>query len=39
LTRKIESEEPIKTIGVHNVRIKLFRDIYANVRVRVVEEE
>ncbi len=37
--KKIETEETIKTIGVHSVRIKLFRDIYANIRVRVIEEE
>lgn len=36
--RKIETEETIKTIGVHTVKIKLFKDVYANIMVRVLEE-
>ena len=33
--RRIELEEPIKRIGEHTVRIKLFRDVTAGIVVEV----
>lgn len=37
--RKIELDQPIKTIGEHTVSIRLFRDVTANVKVAVQKEE
>ena len=36
--RHIELEEPLKALGVYTVRIKLFQDVAANVKVWVVKE-
>ncbi len=37
--RKIELDQPIKTVGDHNVSIRLFRDVSATVKVTVAKEE
>ena len=34
--RKIQLAEPLKTLGDHKVPIKLYRDVVANVTVKVV---
>ncbi|MBI4640662.1 MAG: 50S ribosomal protein L9 [Candidatus Tectomicrobia bacterium] len=36
--RKIELETPIKTLGVHEVPVKLHPEVVANVKVSVVKE-
>ncbi len=36
--RKIQLDEPIKTLGVYNVSIKLYSEVEAKVRVWVVKE-
>lgn len=36
--RKIVLEEPLRTLGVYNVAIKLFQDIEAKVKIWVVSE-
>jgi large subunit ribosomal protein L9 len=36
--RRILLEEPLKTLGVYNVPIKLFQDVEARVKVWVVSE-
>jgi len=36
--RKIMLEEPLKTLGVYNVSIKLFHDVEAKVKIWVVSE-
>lgn len=35
--RKIELSENIKSLGVHNIRVKLYEDVTANLRIQVVE--
>jgi large subunit ribosomal protein L9 len=35
----IELEEPIKQLGVYSVRIKLYKDVFATLKVWVVKEE
>jgi large subunit ribosomal protein L9 len=37
--KQILLEEPIKSLGVFDVRIKLFQDIYATIKVWVINEE
>ena len=37
--RKIELDQPIKTVGDHNVSIRLFREVSATVKVTVAKEE
>jgi large subunit ribosomal protein L9 len=37
--RKIELDQPIKTVGEHNVSIRLFREVTATVKVTVAKEE
>ena len=37
--RKIELDQPIKTVGEHNVSIRLFREVSATVKVTVAKEE
>jgi large subunit ribosomal protein L9 len=37
--RKIQLSEPLKAIGDHKVAIKLYRDVVANVTVKVVPTE
>jgi large subunit ribosomal protein L9 len=36
--RKIQLEEPIKTLGEHSVAIKLYREVVAQVKVKVLDE-
>lgn len=36
--RKIEIEEQIKTLGIFNVKVKLYQDITASIKVWVVKE-
>jgi large subunit ribosomal protein L9 len=36
--RKIQLNEPLKTLGEHSVAIKLHRDVTAHIRVKVVAE-
>jgi large subunit ribosomal protein L9 len=36
--RRIELEHPIKTLGQHNVQVRLHPDVHAEVRVSVVPE-
>ena len=35
----IELDEPIKKLGVYSVKVKLFKDVYAKLKVWVVKEE
>jgi len=35
--RKIVLSENIKSLGVHNIRVKLYKDVTANLRIQVVE--
>ena len=37
--RAVELDEPIKQLGVYSVKINLYRDVYAKVKVWVVKEE
>ncbi|MCX7879681.1 MAG: 50S ribosomal protein L9 [Ignavibacteria bacterium] len=37
--RQILVDEPIKTLGVFDVKIKLYQDIYANIKLWVIAEE
>ena len=37
--RKIDLDQPIKTIGEHTVSLRLFRDVTASVKVVVAKEE
>ncbi len=37
--RRILLDAPIRTLGEHNVRVRLFADVMANVLVKVVSEE
>lgn len=37
--RKIQLEEPIKTLGDHTVPVRLHRDVAADITVHVVKEE
>ena len=36
--KKIVLNEPIKTLGDHNVKVKLHKDVTANLLIKVVEE-
>ena len=36
--KKIQIQEPIKTLGVHEVSVKLHRDVTAKLRVQVTEQ-
>jgi large subunit ribosomal protein L9 len=36
--RQVQLSEPIKTIGEHNVTVKVFRDVTAGVKVQVEKE-
>jgi large subunit ribosomal protein L9 len=36
--RRIEIEEPIKSLGIYNVKVKLFQDVVATVKTWVVRE-
>jgi large subunit ribosomal protein L9 len=36
--RRIELEQPIKTIGVHDVEVRLHRDVTAHIQVEVVAQ-
>jgi large subunit ribosomal protein L9 len=36
--RRIEIEEPIKSLGIYNVKVKLFQDVAATVKTWVVRE-
>lgn len=36
--KKMQLDEPIKSLGVHEVSIRLHAKVFANLRVRVVEE-
>ncbi len=36
--KQIDLEHPIKTLGTHEVQIKLYHDVTANISVDVVEE-
>lgn len=38
LKKQIDLETPIKTLGTHEVSIKLHKDVSANITVEVVEE-
>lgn len=35
----IELDEPIKKLGVYSVKVKLFKDVFAKLKVWVVKEE
>jgi large subunit ribosomal protein L9 len=37
--KNIIIEEPIKSLGVFDVKVKLFQDVYANLKVWVISEE
>jgi large subunit ribosomal protein L9 len=37
--RNIELEEPIKQLGVYSVKITLYKDVFAKLKVWVVKEE
>ena len=37
--RKIQLDEPIKTLGEHKVTVRLHRDVTAEITVHVVKEE
>jgi len=37
--RKIELDQPIKTVGEYNVPVRLFREVTANFKVEVKKEE
>ncbi len=37
--RAVELDEPIKQLGVYSVKINLYKDVYAKVKVWVVKEE
>jgi large subunit ribosomal protein L9 len=37
--RKLQLDEPIKTVGEHTVPIRLFREVSASVKVVVAKEE
>ena len=37
--RNIELEEPIKQLGVYSVKIHLFKDVFAKLKVWVVKDE
>lgn len=37
--KQIDLENPIKTLGTHEVPIKLYQDVSANIIVEVIEEE
>ena len=36
--KKIQIQEPIKTLGVHEVLVKLHRDVTAKLRIQVTEQ-
>ena len=36
--KKIQIQEPIRTLGVHEVSVKLHRDVTAKLRVQVTEQ-
>lgn len=36
--RRIELEEPIKSLGIYNVKVKLYQDVSASVKTWVVRE-
>ncbi|MFP4016001.1 MAG: 50S ribosomal protein L9 [Halanaerobiales bacterium] len=35
--RKIDLDEHIKSLGVHNIKVKLYQDVEANLKIQVVE--
>jgi len=35
--RKIDLDESIKSLGVHNIKVKLFKNVDANLKIEVVE--
>jgi large subunit ribosomal protein L9 len=35
----VELEEPIKQLGVYSIKIKVYKDVYAKLKVWVVKEE
>lgn len=35
--RKIDMDEHIKSLGVHNIKVKIFKDVVANLKIKVVE--
>ncbi len=37
--RQIVLDEPIKSLGIFDIRIKLFQDIFATIKVWVINEE
>ena len=37
--KEIELDDHIKSLGVHNVPVKIYDDIYAEIKVQVVEKE
>ena len=39
LKRDIELDSPIKTLGVHEVPVRLHHDVTINIRVEVIKEE
>ncbi len=36
--KKIEIDEPIKTIGYFEARVKLFKNLYAKIKLNILEE-
>jgi large subunit ribosomal protein L9 len=36
--RRIELGSPIKTVGVHDVEVRLHKDVHANIQVEVVQQ-
>ncbi|MFP4661789.1 MAG: 50S ribosomal protein L9 [Halanaerobiales bacterium] len=35
--RKIDLDEHIKSLGVHNIKVKLYQDVEANLKIQIVE--
>ncbi|MGQ9844951.1 MAG: 50S ribosomal protein L9 [Caldisericia bacterium] len=36
--KKIEIEEPIKSLGYYEARVKLFKNLYAKIKLNILEE-
>ena len=36
--RKIDLDEHIKSLGVHNIKVKVYKDVEANLKIQVVEK-
>jgi large subunit ribosomal protein L9 len=37
--RQIVLDEPIKSLGIFDIKVKLFQDVFATIKVWVINEE